>query len=239
LSLPPDVLTLTDFSGEPLAFGAEEGGALIPVGGHRATLLCGRIGAEQLRAALESARVEVAPALTVWVEAKRFDRIEGEMALGSQVGVEEEEALSGDVVVCTGQPSYADPQPWFTEYTVNIPRAGVWTLWARVRYPRGQDDSFGIVRPGEALTLSGEQVLGNCGQNDAAWHWTGRGAGSNMAPPGRPIRLTLDEGPFTFRIYAREGARTDLNPRLDLICLTENPLTVPDDDMAREALAGD
>ncbi len=239
LALPEASLTLTDFGGEPVAFDVEDGRARIPIGAHRATLVCSGITPDELRMALGQGTVRTAPPQTVWVAADQYDRTEGEMALGSAVGVNEDEALSGDVLVSTGHPSFSDPKPWFAEYTVEIPAAGVWTLWARVRYPRATDDSFGLLREGETLTLSGDQVLGNCGLNEAAWHWTGRGAGSTTAPPGRPIRLTLDEGAFTFRIYAREGGGTELNPRLDLICLTDDPMIVPTDAMAREALHGD
>jgi hypothetical protein len=236
LQLPAQALTLTGFGGEAIEFEAQGDSARVPFGARRHTLLAAGVGADDLRAALESATLQIEAPLTVWVSAGDLDRIEGEMALGSQVGVSEDGALGGDVLVCTANPSFTDPRPWFAEYTVQIPRAGLWTLWARVRYPRDEDDSFGFVLPGDEVTLRGEQVLGNCGHSDAKWHWTGRGAGSGMAPPGRPIRLELEEGPFTFRIYAREGASLEVNPRLDLLCFTEDAVVVPDDDMAREAL---
>ena len=68
--------------------------------------------------------------------------------------------------------------------------------------------SFGFVPGGEEVTLSGNQVIGNCGVNDAKWHWTGRGGGVTTVPPGSPIRLKLEQGEFTFRIYPREGPGT-------------------------------
>ena len=237
LDLPREALTLTDFAGgTQAAFITADGRPLIQFAEGRNTLLCKGIAPDQLRQALEDGTVAIRPPVNLWVRAADYTRIEGEMALGSQVGVEEDGALSGDVLVCTSHPSFSEPRDWFAEYTVDIPYADTWTIWARVRYPRGGDDSFGFVREGEALTLSGTQVLGNCGVNDAAWHWTGRGGGSTTVPPGQPITLMLDEGPFTFRIYAREGANTERNPRLDLICITDDALAVPDDEMAREAL---
>lgn len=91
--------------------------------------------------------------------------------------------------------------------------------------------SFGIVPIGEEVTLSGNQVLGNCGANDGTWHWTGRGGGVTTTPPGSPIRLNLEAGLFTFRIYPREGHGTaETNPRLDAIILCEDPSERPADE---------
>lgn len=236
LDLPADALTLTGFDGEAKEFVADNGRPVIPIGAHRATLLCEGVEPTALQEALARAEVKVRQPLMLWVTAAECDRIEGEMAPGSQVGVTEEGALSGDVLVCTDRPGYAEPKQWFAEYTVDVPTAGVWTIWARVRYPRGVDDSFGLVAEGEDLTLSGDQVLGNAGQNEAQWHWTGRGAGTAALPPGAPIRRHLEQGPFTFRIYAREGGGLEVNPRLDMICISEDPVLVPTDEMAQEWL---
>jgi hypothetical protein len=66
------------------------------------------------------------------------------------------------------------------------------------------------------------KVLGNCGQHDKKWHWTGRGGGSTTPPPGVPVAFNLKKGPFTFRIYAREGAgQLALAPRIDRLCLSD------------------
>lgn len=238
LDLPPGALKLTGFDGEQLAFEVQNGRAAIPFAGRRNTLLCEGIAPGQLHAALRRGEVAVRPPTILWVKAADFESIKGEMALGSAVGVADQGALTGDVLVCTARPGYDEPKEWFAQYTVDIPHAGPWTLWARMRYPEGGDASFGLVRPGEKLTLKLDQALGNCGQNDAEWHWTGRGGGMATAPPGLPITLVLDKGPFTLRIYAREGSRTDVNPRLDLICISDIPAVVPDDDMARKALGG-
>jgi hypothetical protein len=93
--------------------------------------------------------------------------------------------------------------------------------------------------PGEQVTLAyaDGQILGNCDVDADRWHWTGRGSGSSDVPPGQPLTRTLPAGPFTFRIYARRGPGTAAqNPRLDLICLTEDPTRMPTDDDARQRL---
>ena len=213
-------------------FETEDGKPLIPVGPTRNTLICEGITAGELRAALEKAELRLRQPAMIFLRATEFQEIQGKMAKGSEVGVEEPEAF-GDVLVCTGAPSFAKVQHWYAEYTVDIPHEGRWALWARVRYPSGSDHSFAIVRPGEEVTLSGKQVLGNCGVNEKKWHWTGRGGGSTTVPPGQPITFNLPRGPFTFRIYAREGTgKAATNPRLDLLCLTDEPGIVPTDEEA-------
>jgi len=237
LPLPSEQVRLVDIGGEPVPFATEDGRPVIPVGPDRNTLLCRGVSVQGLREALGAAKLRLRPVQALYIRAAEAEAIEGEMALGSAAGVDEPEAL-GDVIVCTGRPAPATPQQWYAQYTVNIPHAGRWFLWARVRYPSGSDDSFGLARPEDALTLSGEQVLGNCGQNQKQWHWTGRGAGSTAVPPGSVIALQLPEGPFTFRIYAREGPGTAAgNPRLDVLCLADEPAYVPTDELARQALS--
>ena len=184
---------------------------------------------------LSKAKLEFDPPACLWVQAEAFGSCAGAMAKGSEAKIAEPEAF-GDVVLCTGKIERKEPKD-YCEYRVEIPRKGRWTLWARVRYPSGGDESFGIVLPGEKVTLDGKQVLGNCGQNGAKWHWTGRGGGSGTPPPGEPIAFDLPAGPFVFRIYPREGGGTAAtNPRLDGFCLTDDPAYVPTDADAAAAL---
>jgi hypothetical protein len=236
VGLPPEQVRVTGFSGEPIEADQVDGKLAIPIGSTRTTLLC-ELPAERLRAALEGAEVRVRPPAFLFVPAGSCTELVGEMSLGSDAGIDEPEAL-GDVIVCTGRPSLGQVQDWYAEYTVDIPHEANWTLWARVKYPTGGDMSFGVVRPGEDVKLDHSQTLGNCGQNDGGWHWTGRGGGLSTVPPGRPITFRLPAGPFNFRIYAREGGGTaQVNPRLDCLCLTDEPDAVPTDEQAKEALA--
>ncbi len=238
LPIEPSKVRVTDFSGKTIETKAEEGKLLVPIGHQRTTLLFSGLTPEQVREALEQAELRVRPPAYVWVRAEDCRRFEGEMALGSKVGLKDPEAL-GDFIVCTGAPALGKQKDWYCEYTVELPHEGRWTLWARVRYPTGGDMSFGIVQPGEEVTLGGKQVLGNCGVNDKKWHWTGRGGGSTTAPPGQPITFKLPKGPFTFRIYAREGGgKAEVNPRLDCLCFTDEIETMPNDEIAAKALGG-
>jgi hypothetical protein len=237
LDLDPAEVTLTDFAGEPLEFETEAGKALIPIGSRRNTLICNGVSVDDLRAALTKAEVRERQPAMIFVSATDCHKLAGEMALGSTAGVTETEAL-GDFILCTGRPSTTPANEWYAEYTVELPHDGRWTLWARVRYPTGSDYSFWIAEPGDEMPPSAAQVLGNCGVNEKKWHWTGRGGGTASVPPGQPITFTREKGPFTFRIYAREGGGTTAtNPRLDLLCLADDPAAVPTDETARKALA--
>ncbi len=194
------------------------------------------VPAETLQKALELAKFTVHPSQRIWIQAADFSQSAGTMAKGSAAGVDDPDAI-GNFVVCTGKIDRSAANPSYCEYRVQIPKKGLWTLWSRVRYPRGSDMSFGFVPGGEEVTLSGNLVIGNCGVNEAKWHWTGRGGGVTTVPPGSPIRLKLNEGEFTFRIYPREGpGKADTNPRLDVMCLCEDPEDMPTDDEARKAL---
>ena len=237
LDLDPEAVTLVGLTGVRADLKTAGGRPVIPADSTRHTLVCPGLAPEQLKAALAAAAVWVKPPAVIVVKATDCVRLQGKMARGSEVGVQEQDAF-GDVLLCTGKTSFTEANDWFAEYTVDIPHEATWSLWARVRYPTGGDDSFGLVLPGAEVTLKYDQVLGNCGVNEKKWHWTARGSGSTTVPPGHRIDLKLEKGPFTFRIHGREAQGTvELNPRLDLLLLTDDPTLEPNDDVARNALA--
>ena len=203
----------------------------------RLTLRLAGVSLAVARTLLANARFEPRKPVVFWIPAAAFQNAAGRMVKGSQVGLRDPEAL-GDVVLCSGKSGRSANAASYCEYRVNLPRKGRWTFWARVRYPAGGDLSFGIVLPGEPVTLTGKQVLGNCGLNKGQWHWTGRGGGSTTAPPGGPVVFTLNRGEFTFRIHPREnGGAAAANPRLDCLCVTDDPDYVPNDADAKAGLA--
>jgi hypothetical protein len=208
---------------------------MVPIDRRRILLHARNTSLDALRAALAEAEWKLREPEILWVQAEDYVNQQGSMTTGSRVGVRDADA-QGDFVVCPGAFDRSGQADNFCEYRVEIPRAARWTLWARVRYPAGGDMSFGLVLSGDEVTLSGRQVLGNCGVNDGRWHWTGRGGGVTTVPPGSPIVFDLQPGPFVFRIYPREGSgRATTNPRLDCFCLFEDPAYVPTDQAARAA----
>jgi hypothetical protein len=236
LDLPHDRVKLFRPLGTELEVKQGDGGRLAIEFSDRQFLQAVGLTREQVIEAFQSAEVEQAPGTYLWVDAADFADKVGEMTLGSEAGLEDEGAL-GDFIVCTGQPDRNEPKEWYCEYTVDIPRAGMWHVWGRLRYPAGGDMSFGFVVPGEEVTLSGNQVLGNSGTPGDVWHWDSRGSGVTSVPGTAFVSRYLPAGPFTFHIYAREGSgNLQTNPRLDVILLTEDAAFQPTDEDARRAL---
>jgi hypothetical protein len=225
-----------DVRGRSVAVERHGSQSRVPLDHRRLLLHFPDLPPERAREHLIHAGLEMRKPTVLWFQAETFSQHTGNMVLGSAVGLHDRESL-GDVVVCDGPMDRTGRAGCFCEYRVPIPRHARWTFWARVRYPAGGDMSFGFVRPDQEVTLTGDQVLGNCGANDKGWHWTGRGGGVTTVPPGAPIVLNLDVGEFVFRIYPREGSGvTATNPRLDCFCLAEDPDFVPSDEEAAQAL---
>jgi hypothetical protein len=238
VDLPAADLRLVDLDGKEAPVEVVAGKPVLRLTGRRLALVCPHTPPAALRAALAEAVVWTQPPEIIVLQAAAATRRVGQIALGSALGVTEPEAF-GDVLVGTAAADFSRSNEWYAEFTVDIPHDGEWSLWARQRYPSGTDQSFAIVSVGEPVTFAQNQVLGNCGRNEAKWHWAGRGSGSTTAPPGERIALTLKKGPFTFRIHPREcGSTPATNPRLDLILLTDDRLVVPSDALARQALGG-
>lgn len=231
LDLPAAALRAVDLDGQPLPIDTAAGKSVIRVDGRRTALVCSGISPEALRTALAGATVWTKPADIVVARAAAARQISGQMALGSTVGVTDPGAL-GDVLVGTAAADFTRSNDWYAEFTVDIPHEGEWTVWGRQRYPAGTDQSFAFVPQGDAVTFTGNQVLGNCGRNEGKWHWAGRGGGVSTVPPGERISLHLPQGPFTFRIHPREcGPSAPGNPRLDVIVLVDDPLLLPSDEL--------
>ena len=236
LLLATDELDIYDVRGKRLQPDKDGGKLVVPLGCQRLLLQFPGRAPDIVGRLLDSATLELRKPVVIWQQAEDYANCVGTMTRGSRVGVKEPEAL-GDVVLCPGRFDRAGKIPNYVEYRFAIPRKARWTLWARVRYPTGGDMSFGLVRPDEQVTLRGSQVIGNCGVNNKQWHWTGRGGGVTTVPPGSPIRFQLDPGELVVRVYPREGGgNTASNPRLDCLCLAEDPDYVPSDADARAAL---
>ena len=239
ITLSPKKARSLDFAGADVPFKQEGGVVKVPVTVKRYALLCEGVTKEELAKALEGGKVATRPPLKIWVQAEKFARCEGKMSLGSAAGLKDEGAF-GDFVVCTDRLDRDKPQEWFCEYTVEVARKAGWSVWARLRYPTGGDMSFGFVPAGEPVTLSGEQVLGNSGKNEGKWHWDGHGGGSASVPGEHARQMKLDKGPFTFRIYPREGPGiVEKNPRIDMICFCDDPNYVPNDEDARKGMGAE
>ena len=177
-------------------------------------------------------------AATLWLHAGQARSVSGPMALGSTLAVEER-GFFGDLIVPAAPSSPQRISGGYAEFTVAIPEAGTYCVWARMRYPSGRDESFVFIPDGEEPTGALGKHIGNSGVGVSQWHWDSDGAGGRAARPGaRRRKVTLEAGPFTFRVYAREaGSNAMANPRLNVVCLTTDAAYVPTDDDAARGLA--
>ncbi|MFH1921535.1 MAG: hypothetical protein ABIP48_16850 [Planctomycetota bacterium] len=224
-----------DVKGEEVQVRKEDGKAAVPLDNRRLLLRFAGLSPDAVRELLTNATLQMRKPVVFWIQAEDYQNCVGMMTTGSRAGLEEPDAL-GDFVLSTGPIDRTGQTPCYTEYRVEIPRKARYNLWGRVRYPTGGDMSFGLVPADEEVTLSGKQVIGNCGLNEKRWHWTGRGGGVSTVPPGSPIPFNLEPGAFVFRIYPREGSGTkEGNPRLDCLVLAEDPDYVPTDADAEAA----
>ncbi len=237
LTLAADIpdLAVRTFTGEPVAAEQTAETVRIPVDTGRTTIVAPSVTPARFRKLLATAGFEERKAARIWIQAEDCATIAGDMAKAADAGIETTGAF-GDAILCTTRPRPDDTNPGSCRYTIRLPAAGLWTVWGRLKYPAGSDHSFWLVPDGKHAGGT-RFVLGNCGAAGKAWHWAGSGGGSTARPPGRPISLKLAAGTFTFRVCAREGTgKPALNPRLDCLCLTDDPRYVPTDADARKTL---
>jgi hypothetical protein len=194
----------------------------VPQRGNQFVLPVGTRRFLEVRGAEESAIAEafraatVRTGRTVWVPAEQVQKVVGQMALGSAVGLKDDGAF-GDFLVPTAASSPEEKQEWYAEYTVTLPHAGPWYVWGRVKYASTYANSFSFALDGEPNTGA---TFGN-DMNFGPWHWDGG------------VRYTLPAGPLTFRLYEREGTDDPAtNPCLDVICFTDEADYVPADEEA-------
>jgi len=156
------------------------------------------------------------------------------MTPASRVGLSEAEALGEFLVpMVTATAETTAPDSW-VEFSAMVPKHGSYRLWGRVRFPAGAEESF-RVSSANVASNTGEPVLG-AGQDPRHWHWVNGGA------------VQLPAGPWTFRIHPQRAAASTFGPlrwrqaeltqtpRLNLLCLTDDPSFVPTDAEAQTAL---
>jgi hypothetical protein len=174
----------------------------------------------------------------IWIQAEDYEEIEGNMANGSDVGVEDEEAL-GDFVLPTASSAAGDNPEWYVQYTVRIPEDGTWFLWGRYKHPNAGGYSFCLDGTGEGPN-PGDPRLYNSTVGGDAWCWDSNLEMADASPIGagaNRITMQLSEGSHTFRVYAREApGDVQSSPRMDIILLTNEPSYVPSDEDAEIGL---
>ena len=119
-------------------------------------------------------------------------------------------------------------------YPIDLPAGGSWFLWARFYYPGapGSNDANSFLAKVDGGPLL---KLGNNKDFFQTWHWDGDGEAETG--PVAPLALgSLAAGVHSLVIEKREVVPTP--PRLDVVCLTQDPDAVPTDAQACAALGG-
>ncbi len=181
----------------------------------------------------------------IWLAARDATSLGPLMVRASETGLSETNAL-GDFLIPAVTASPGQPAPSaFAEFSASIPQDGTYYLWGRLRSPSGLDGSFSIIPAGARLSsATNELVMGENSESPRQWHWA-KGAGSQTNGAGAArLELALPTGQWTFRVTPRQASATaygpgqwreaDLtaNPRLNLLCLTDDPNFVPTDEAA-------
>jgi len=236
VALPPEQCELLDGEGKAMALDTRAGRLTLAVG-DRAYLVCRGIPEAEVVGAFRSAKLLREAAVTIWLQAEKFDRLNAAMALGSTVGLRDAGAM-GDFIVPTAAANRDESADAYAEYTVEIPTKGLWHVWGRFKYPSGVDDSFSLVPVGAPVVADATQWFGNSGARAKEWHWDGKGRGTAALPGASSREVVVKKpGPWTFRIYAREApGPIELNPRLDAICITNSFRLIPSDTAAERGM---
>ena len=209
VALLPEKCTFTDYAGNALEVQTLPGSIVrIPVTNRlymKTTLSRGLLR-------MSFRRAKVTPILPdmIIVQAEDAKKTVGRFTTGRKLGIGFAQTI-GDIVVPTdGFVMMQAEEKDYLEYSVDIPKAGTWRLWAHVRYEDTNSNSFYLAAPANEAE---PKRFGN-DYNFGFWHWDG---GTN---------LKLPKGLFTFRLYSRE-AKAKVSPALDMLLLVNDRSYAP------------
>ena len=121
-------------------------------------------------------------------------------------------------------------------YSVNLPDPGYWYLWGRFYYP-GASAGNGACSFFASVDDQALQLFGDDCDFAEQWHYDGDGGPGRTGGVGQPLLLgSFAAGPHSLKVEKREVM--PIAPRMDVLCLTQNPSAVPSDEEVQVALAG-
>ncbi|MFC1715482.1 hypothetical protein ACFL6S_17565 [Candidatus Poribacteria bacterium] len=176
----------------------------------------------------------ITAAKNIWIQAEDSESIVGKITKGDDIGLQEKDAFDDFLVVMVKD--NAQVEEWYAQYTVKIPKEGMWVIWGRFKHPAGRDVSWSFDGTGEGPNdIAIPKAMDNVNTGGEEWFWS---SGNNSADlPVPNLKLNLPSGEVTFRIYERESPLdSNGNSRLDLILLTDDLSYIPDDEAAENGL---
>lgn len=185
-------------------------------------------------------------AARLWIPADRAERLTPLMLRAATVRLFDDQAISEFLVpiIAIDQP---DPKlESSATFVVQVPRRGAYRLWARLGYPSGQREAFDVVAEIEGQS----RVLGlwiNHPPGERSWRWQPLREGQTVNTQGGPVAtLQLPAGRWEFRLRAHRATATvyrplkwkqaepTFNPRVNWLCLTDEPDFTPTDEDAQQ-----
>lgn len=180
---------------------------------------CGAAGDAEIARAFRQAELLPPTRHVLWVGADAAS-ISERMRRASHLRLKDAGALT-DFLVCDGQPGFA-------EVKVEVPVTDTYTVWARLRHPSRRDGSFTLRVGGASEAPEHPLAAGEAAR--AEWCWVSGEAALPSQPREQRLRLHLSKGTALLRLQVRgKTGDAETNPRLDMLCLTNDPEYVPRD----------
>ncbi|TFH21567.1 MAG: hypothetical protein E4H03_10355, partial [Myxococcales bacterium] len=159
---------------------------------------------------------------------------DGQFAAGADADATRD-SLTSPLAYATGTANAFSPGSGVeVTYPISVPETGDWYLWARLYYPgagggNAANSFFASLDGGAALKL------GNNKGFHQLWHWDGDGEIESGPLAGLALG-TLAAGAHSVTVEKREVLPAGAEPRLDVLCLTRDGTTGPDDTTVSMAL---
>ncbi len=220
LAVIPEKVKFTDYAGKPVEVRTLPGSRIVVPVTTRLYMRTEKAMRGYLLDAFRRARITpLLPAMQV-VQAENAD-LTGPFVSAGKVGVAFANSM-GDCVV-PGEDFARDRDAGAAcTFTFDVPKAGTWNFWARVRYEDVDSNSFNLAGP----DTTEAQMFGNTNATLGAWFWEG------------PVKLQMKEGRNVVKLTGREGRRHS-SPALDVVCLVDDPTYAPNDHDVRGKLKTD
>ena len=217
LALLPEKVKFADYEGRPVAVEVLPGSRIVVPVTTRLYLKADAAERGYLSWAFRLAKATpILPQMRV-AQAEE-GTITGRFTTAKKVGVAFANTM-GDCIIPSADFDRGKKEDSACEYAFNVPKAGAWYLWARVRYEDVDSNSFSLLASG----MAEPQLFGNTDATLGAWFWEG------------PAELELQQGANTVKVLGREG-RMNLSPALDLLCLVDDATYAPNDQDVRSIL---
>ncbi len=216
LPLPKEkVIAMRPFGTKQELKSGKNGDCVVDVG-RRMYLVFSGMKPDAVRKMIGESTSKKTKKLTRFIPASAFKSHSGHFVKTSETKTAPEGAIA-DCVVPTVDGTFEAWEKCHIDYKIKVPQAGLYRIWARIWCRDEASNSFFTSLPGSPHE---KRIFGNQ-KIWKKWLWQ----------PG-PV-LNLREGETTIRFWVRDAVPKQ-GPFLDVICLTNLPSYVPNDEDAKK-----